>query len=113
MVRKEILGFKLERGDNMIHRYREPFVLGRIEADLKTYAETRDATSVKWMVREANKNKKLHYDLSTIDQLLKLFRGSRGAAIAIFDDLYPLKGKEAKRLSKERRRAMKNMGIFY
>ena len=110
---EEILEGFTERGNQfMIHRYREPFILSHIEADLQKYEATRDPEAVMWMVKEANKNKKLHYDLETIDQLLELFHHPRGAAIAIFDELFPLKGREAKRLAKARRRAMKNLGIF-
>ena len=97
----------------MIERYRDLRILEQIEKDLKAYIETKDSESVLWMIDTANHQGCLHYELSTIDPIITLFHHIHGAAIAIYDDMFPLYGEEASRISRARRKAIKEMGFYF
>ncbi len=95
----------------MLQRNRNQNIVDQLESSLRSYQETHDTNQIVDILNTANKNG-LRYDVDTLNSLLDQFYHTRGAAIAIYDELYPPSPEEAQRLRKARRMAVKQSGII-
>lgn len=95
----------------MFQRNRNQNIVDQLESSLLQYREQHDPNQIVDIINTANKNG-LHYDVDTLDSLLDQFHHIRGAAIAIYDELYPPPPEEAKKLRTARRIMVKRSGII-
>lgn len=95
----------------MLQRKRNQNIVNQLESSLLLYRETQEPKQILDILNTANKNG-FTYDVDTIDSLLDQFHHIRGAAIAIYDELYPPSPEEARQLRKARRMGIKQSGII-
>lgn len=95
----------------MLQRDRKQDIVSQLELSLQRYRETHDPKQLIDILNTAKRNG-LTYDVDTLDSLLDQFHHIRGAAIAIYDELYPPPPEEARQLRKARRIMIKESGII-
>lgn len=86
-------------------------VVRQLEECLATYQktlETYQLTPILDKLKEIDH----HYDLDTIDELLDTYKSVNGAALELYDILFPPSSEEQRRLSRDRRRYILQVGII-
>ncbi len=95
----------------VFQRQRDEKMLRQLEEYLNIYQKTLRAEQFAPIFKTILEHGQC-YDLDTIDDLLETYHDVHGAAMEIYDALYPPTPEEECRLSKARRRFILQMGII-
>lgn len=95
----------------IVQRKRNYNIVRQLEKSLAMYQKSFETYRLTPILNQLQKMGH-YYDLDTIDDLLKMYQGVHGAALEIYDILYPPTPEEERQSSKERRLYILKMGII-